>query len=713
MLVTLRDRGLPLPAGAILISPWVDLTHSFPSVGAENPLDYIPPHGFHQRPSPSWPPPNSDDMLAMEEGIVKGMAHKNHASSPRDNEADAVQGFHVDHNPATGTRNDTAATGTVSHDGTGPNANTVPGPGHNLSIMIDGKLIEIKDQIQMYASNQLISHPLVSPILQPSLGGLPPLLILTGGGEMLRDEQIYLAHKAANPTAYPPGDAFLDENPHDHNRHQVDRWKPTDVQLQVWDDLCHVCPTLSFTRPAKYMYRSIAQFGAWALARAQKIDIEIVDDDDVSIISQSGSDEDAAKSQKKGDVGVGHVGRAGDPLPAFRSHMIRQRVDRHGNTYNLEPATELAGCQLPPSQIGVIKEAPVKKWMAAKREWDTKYASSKRKVQKQRAKEMAQGYQQFGDGEVPPPSALAGRRKVGGVDLSEPKKTRSYGLSMWSMFGSKHDEKTMILEQQHDNAPETTTAHAGQGAGARALDDTNENTPAAAERPKGADTRSRSKRRTVRDENQTDSVDENTSAADLAAIRVRDGDIHDEQLTPEAHPDNPIITISSPTAVHESELKRPKHEGIAYPFTVKKHATSDSMATLESKAGFPPTEDVMTEGAVSSGVNHNVADFEASTSTGNSTEASKARRASEAEVSGELVNGKGKGVMRRIDTDDSLANFLYHDKGKPKVVENGQVVSAERPPLDSFVTAREELLPKSPTASAVEEGDLLESRLRF
>lgn len=290
MLVCLRDRGLPLPAGAILISPWVDLTHSFPSVAADNPLDYIPPQGFHQKPSKSWPPPNADDMLAIEEGIVKKLAHKEH--SPRDNEADAVQGFHVDHHPTEGMQNDTAATGTATNDGTGPTANTVAGPGHNLSIMVHGNLVEIKDQIQMYASNQLITHPLVSPILQPSLGGLPPLLILVGGGEMLRDEQIYLAHKAANPTEYPPGDAFLDESPHDQNRDQVNRWKPTDVQLQVWEDLCHVAPTLSFTRPAKYMYRSIAQFGAWALARAQKTEIEIMDDDDVSVISRSSADSD-------------------------------------------------------------------------------------------------------------------------------------------------------------------------------------------------------------------------------------------------------------------------------------------------------------------------------------------------------------------------------------------------------------------------------------
>lgn len=164
MLVTMRDQGIPLPAGAILISPWVDLTHSFPSVAAENPLDYIPPHGFHQRPSPAWPPPNADDMLAIEEGIVKKLASKDHAAHPQEREVDAVQGFHVDHTPDPSTENPDASADTGTH-ATVPTANTIPGTGENLSIMIDGKLVEIKDQIQMYASNQLISHPLVSPIL--------------------------------------------------------------------------------------------------------------------------------------------------------------------------------------------------------------------------------------------------------------------------------------------------------------------------------------------------------------------------------------------------------------------------------------------------------------------------------------------------------------------------------------------------------------------
>lgn len=114
----------------------------------------------------------------------------------------------------------------------------------------------------MYTTNDLLKHPLVSPIMQPTLGGLPPLFIMTGGGEVLRDEQIYLAHKCANPSKYMPPKSLLT----DADRALIEHYKPTDVQLQVWDDMCHVAPTLSFTRPAKFMYRSIAQFGAWALA---------------------------------------------------------------------------------------------------------------------------------------------------------------------------------------------------------------------------------------------------------------------------------------------------------------------------------------------------------------------------------------------------------------------------------------------------------------
>ena len=450
-MVIMRDQGIPLPAGAILISPWVDLTHSFPSVAGDGSRDYIPSHGFMQRPSAAWPPPNTDDMISIAKSAVSQISKS--MDLPREKEKEAIQGFSVTSDPdVPESEKHGGKAGAGQNEPTGVAGNTAPGPGHDLAIMIDGELVEIKDQIQMYTTNHLISHPLVSPILQPSLGGLPPLLILTGGGEVLRDEQIYLAHKAANPTKYPPGDAYLDENP--HSRDIVNQWKGTDVQLQVWDDCCHVTPTLSFTRPAKFMYRSIAQFGAWTLARAQKTNIEIMDDDDVSVISSDSdtneSEEDLRLKKRQATAesanGTAQVGRAGDPLPPFRNHMIRQRVDRHGVIYPLDPPSKLPSLKLPPSEIGVIKEGPVRNWMAAKRHWDNKYSHEKRRVQKQRAREMVDGFEGFGDDEVPPPSALAGRR---GANMpKEAKKGRSWGMSLWSVWGSKHDEKTVRSDCQ-------------------------------------------------------------------------------------------------------------------------------------------------------------------------------------------------------------------------------------------------------------------------
>ena len=465
MLVILRNQGIALPAGAILISPWVDLTHSFPSVAEENNLfDYIPAHGFLQKPSRAWPPPNADDMrriaeMAIANAVTEAMPRKSTQQEKREAVDAVTHDIHMVErtNEEHGHGKKGQRQADASTDNDPKPAPPIPGA-HSLSIELDGKRIDIKDQIQLYASNELIAHPLVSPALQPSLGGLPPLLILTGGGETLRDEQIYVAHKAANPAHYPPSDAFLAEHP--DAKEEIGKWKPTDVQLQVWDDLCHVAPTLSFTRPAKFMYRSIAQFGAWALARAQMTEIEIVDDDDISIISSkssSGSEDKLEAERPLKDHAAVHngkdaaksstfyskqVGKAGDPLPSFRSHMIRQRVDCKGAIYPLQSQEHMPACNMSPNEIGIIKPGPVRKWMAAKSVWDTKFAKEKQAVQKKRIKEMAQGYQGFGDDEVPPPSALAGRRKLDYVGREE-KKKRSWGLSLWSLWGSTHDEKTV------------------------------------------------------------------------------------------------------------------------------------------------------------------------------------------------------------------------------------------------------------------------------
>ncbi|KAL5048437.1 Alpha/Beta hydrolase protein [Aspergillus fruticulosus] len=418
MLVICRDQGLPLPAGAILISPWVDLTHSFPSIVKDNPGDYIPPHGFLHKPSLAWPPPNEDEIREINEALKKN-------------------------EPTTGEENKFKV------------SESEPTLGHGRrppSFVMNGKTIEVKDQIHMYTTNELLFHPLVSPIFQPSLGGLPPLQIISGGGEMLRDEQFYVAHKAANPTAYPPNDNFLDEL--DPKREIVDKYPGTYVQLQVWDDLCHVAPILSFTRPAKYMFRSIAQFGAWALARAQDTTVDIINDDEVSPISSSDSEspetsDNEGREKKLHDRPSNAVGKAGDPLPPFKDRMIRQRVNKRGHIYPLPPPRDCPVLQLPPSSVGTINPGLLMKWMLVKEEWDQKFAKEKARIHQLRLAGLASGFQDF-DGDTPPPSALAARRSAPGA--LPPKGLRtSYPMTMWARFATKHDKRTIKREQEMDS----------------------------------------------------------------------------------------------------------------------------------------------------------------------------------------------------------------------------------------------------------------------
>jgi len=266
------------------------------------------------------------------------------------------------------------------------------------------------------------------------------------------------------------------------------------------------------------------------------------------------------------------IGKAGDPLPPFRNHMIRQRVTRHGAIFPLAPASELPGCCMAPDLIGVPKEGPVGKWLQARQHWDTRYASVRTKVHKRRIKDIATGYETFGDRESPPPSALAGRRKIG-ADLTEKKKKRSYGLSLWSLWGSKHDEATVVREQEADKEPEVKTATAAEGSGARAFTDIEAQRAPAPVAPDQS--RSRSRRRLVRDEHQADGegdVDENTSVAELIAIRK-------ETKKP------PTSDFLSPEHALDVGVtgKRPYVDGIAVPFSLNKEAETASMVTLQSE----------------------------------------------------------------------------------------------------------------------------------
>ena len=120
LLVILRDTGIPMPAGAVLISPWADLTHSFPSVGGECSFDYIQPSGFHHKPSMAWPPPDEDELRELKKVATQQKKNLGEVKGAPDSTATAA-----------------------------PTLEDVEDATHRLSLHIDGERVEIKEQIQV------------------------------------------------------------------------------------------------------------------------------------------------------------------------------------------------------------------------------------------------------------------------------------------------------------------------------------------------------------------------------------------------------------------------------------------------------------------------------------------------------------------------------------------------------------------------------------
>lgn len=244
LLQVIRDSGLPMPAGAIPISPWCDLTHSFPSVHLNTDTDVIPTYGLSvYKPSVLWPPPPDDLTHQVQAGIrskIKQIARqyrRDGAKPIKEEQARQPRSWKRAFSFGTGRRKhrksrsvsrgrsptrshasretlaDDARTGDVraaavtrsfsgrkDHEGEAQELDTgMAGPlptaddttTQKLSIKTEGgEVIEVQDQVHMYAQNNLLVHPLVSPAVS-YLGGLPPLLIIASDAEVLRDEIIY------------------------------------------------------------------------------------------------------------------------------------------------------------------------------------------------------------------------------------------------------------------------------------------------------------------------------------------------------------------------------------------------------------------------------------------------------------------------------------------------------------------------------------------
>ncbi|KAI8380050.1 Alpha/Beta hydrolase protein [Blakeslea trispora] len=188
LLIAIRDAGLPAPAGAMALSPWMDLTHSLPSILSNIMTDYLPPTGFKHAPSAALDyaqlPAREEDVEVLEK---------------------------IDQEAKVGYKGKDQ----VPKVSIGPFSEAVPINGSDLH------------RVQFYANNDALKLPMVSPIFdKKSLRGLPRLLIQCGTAERLRDESIFSALQASNMS---PITTNNEKYEHD-----------TKVSLEMYKDQPHV-----------------------------------------------------------------------------------------------------------------------------------------------------------------------------------------------------------------------------------------------------------------------------------------------------------------------------------------------------------------------------------------------------------------------------------------------------------------------------------------
>ncbi|CAG8483509.1 2726_t:CDS:2 [Cetraspora pellucida] len=222
-LLFLRDAGLPLPAGAIALSPWVDLTQSMPSKWDSeiDKIDFVPSELGYFTNVPSSPA--MDEFYANTKVLADKIALKN----PK----------------------------IVSH----PSFTEVP-------------------RFNLYCVNEALAIPYVSPMLAESLGNLPPILCQVGGDEKFRDETVLICHKASSPHEYQlPSYATK-------NFEKSPFKKPTNVILEVYDDMPHVFHMFTFSKPSQVAVKRCCDF----IKRVSSIEdnntsmIDIINEDIVS-----------------------------------------------------------------------------------------------------------------------------------------------------------------------------------------------------------------------------------------------------------------------------------------------------------------------------------------------------------------------------------------------------------------------------------------------
>ncbi|KAH9810551.1 arylacetamide deacetylase [Melampsora americana] len=396
LLCVLRSLGKELPSGGVLISPWVDLTHSFESVMENGDKDILPPNGFLYQPSEAWPPlPQPSKTMATETLTPNGDL----ASDSGTIEAQGSNG---------GGSNSLVPDDTLDGKGSSHESKYLE---RNASVR--GAM---GHQVQLYATNLQgsLNNPLVSPMYQTSLGGLCPLLIIASDHECLRDEVIYMAHRAAKPEQYRLSSRLKERNEIDGHEVNLD-WKPTLVHLQVYDSTCHMFSVMGWTQPAKYCYRSMGSFCRFVIdLQKEKGSKLIVNEEIVNDKIRNGQAHDPDSSFTGSYLGDKPFKR-----PEFQSNMVRERIDVEGNSRPLEGEEELRCLKNTERLEGYVPAEVIERFLEGKRQEPKPKRKSKiiekvneLKMKKEKEKEVElEGFvkELMKAEEVPPSTAMAGR----------------------------------------------------------------------------------------------------------------------------------------------------------------------------------------------------------------------------------------------------------------------------------------------------------------
>ncbi|KAG7442589.1 alpha/beta-hydrolase [Guyanagaster necrorhizus] len=344
LLQVIRDSGLPLPAGAVLVSPWCDLNHSFPSITTNTDTDIIPKYGLSiSKPSPLWPPPSQAPCTAA--GTL----------TTQDQELQTIHSRPTE----------------------------------------SGEVLTIEWQMHPYSQNSLLRHPLISPVLS-YLGGLPPLLIIASGKEVLCDEIVYTAHKAADPEKYPVREEIRKLYPALDGIEM--RCGKTKVHLQVYDgaDAAHTLPTqFGGTPPAKAAYDAIRLF-------ARRV---------------TGMEATAHSVSSSSLLSLSIM--ANLSLHQDNNGFIRERVSVKGAVRPLEATSDLEAMKIPPEFVGVMSESAAEQIIEGHKVFKKKFSHTEKAIERRRKENLrrAENYEEKGsaqwsldEGEVPPPGCNVVRR---------------------------------------------------------------------------------------------------------------------------------------------------------------------------------------------------------------------------------------------------------------------------------------------------------------